>query len=110
MTPTSTHSGSSSDLSPARGPTATLCELKAGSHIQRYHVLQEIGRGGHGVVYRATDTALGREVALKTVVPTRPECRTRHAVLPEAQLLSRVDDRHVVGIFDVIRHGEATVL
>jgi serine/threonine protein kinase len=86
------------------------CELKIGSVLGRYQVLQEIGRGGHGVVYRAVDTHLWRDVALKTVVqPDTDQPRGREAVT-EAQLLSRVDDPHIVGIFDVIPHGDATVL
>ena len=38
-------------------------------NLGKFHILEEIGRGGFATVYRAEDTTLGRQVALKVLHP-----------------------------------------
>jgi serine/threonine protein kinase/tetratricopeptide (TPR) repeat protein len=73
-----------------------------GRALGRYQILAEIGRGGMGVVYRATDTRLHREVALK-VLPAEltadPERKQRF--IREAQTASQLSHPHIGMIHEV---------
>lgn len=69
--------------------------------IGRYELVDEIGRGGMAVVYRARDTALNREVALKLLHPhlaKHDEARRRFQ--REAHAVARLSHPCVVEIFD----------
>lgn len=63
---------------------------------ERYEILEEVARGGMGVVFRARQRALDRTVAIKAVLPGGSAER----FLKEATLLARVQSPHVVAIHD----------
>jgi len=70
--------------------------------IGRYQILERIGRGAMGVVYRAHDSAMRRDVALKvlmTDLEDDPEIRTRFH--REAEAAARLSHPNIITIFDV---------
>ena len=70
---------------------------------QRFSLDKELGRGGMGAVYRATDLVLGRPVAIKVLKDPSGEEVGRKIRL-EAQILARLVHEHIVRIYDF---GEA---
>lgn len=78
----------------AATPTAFLSE-------KRYKILEELGRGGMGVVYKARDLRLNREVALKQLPDNlRDHPKAIQLFLREAQACARLNHRNIVTIFD----------
>ncbi|HUL72130.1 MAG TPA: protein kinase [Vicinamibacterales bacterium] len=76
-----------------------------GQTLGRYRIVAELGRGGMGVVYRALDTTLDREVALKVLPPDLvADADRRRRFLREAQTASRLEHAHIGVIHEV---GEA---
>ena len=69
-------------------------------------ILQEIGHGGFGVVYRAWEPALTREVALKIIRPREPNPDALAAILREGQLLARVRHPNVVTVYGAQQIGK----
>ena len=80
--------------------------LPAGSVLgNRYHILELLGEGGMGAVYKARDNELDRIIALKVI---RPELASNPEILQrfkqELILARQVTDRNIIRIFDL---GEA---
>ena len=70
----------------------------------RYDIKSELGRGGMGVVYRAADPLLNRDVAIKLIPPTLLNPDTEQRFQREAQLVAQMDHPAVVPIFDYGKH------
>ncbi|MGH9366633.1 MAG: protein kinase domain-containing protein [Thermoanaerobaculia bacterium] len=76
--------------------------LEAGTRLGPYEILSALGAGGMGEVYRARDTRLGREVAVKVLpqhMSASPELRQR--LDREAKTISQLSHPHICTLYDV---------
>jgi len=82
-----------------------------GQEIRGYRVMEVVGTGAFGAVYRAQQSVIGREVAIKIILPeyaNRPDfIRSFEA---EAQLVARLEHIHIVPLFDYWRDPEGAYL
>ena len=70
----------------------------------RYEIVSELGRGGMGVVYRAHDPRLNRQVAVKLIPPSLLTEVAEQRFQIEAQLVAQMDHPSIVSIYDFGRH------
>jgi serine/threonine protein kinase len=74
--------------------------------LGHYEVLEVLGRGGMGVVFRAFDDQLHRVVAIKVLAPVLiPSATARQRFLREARAAAAIRDAHVVGVHEVNGDG-----
>lgn len=66
----------------------------------RYELVEPLGRGGMGAVYRVRDTALGREVAMKVLAGAALD-ESRARLEQEARILARLEHPGIVPVHDV---------
>jgi Tol biopolymer transport system component len=79
--------------------------LPQGAHLGPYELLAPLGAGGMGEVYRARDTRLGREVALKILPENRcsdPDSLRRFEA--EARAVASLNHPHILALHDVGTH------
>jgi len=79
--------------------------MKPGTLVGPYQINALIARGGMGIVYRATDTRLDRQVALKLLAPLGgPDELRVERFLREARITASLDHPNIVEVYDVGTH------
>lgn len=86
-------------------------ENLSGKIVKGYELMERVGAGGFGAVYRAYQTTVGREVAVKIILPG-------HANKPdfircfesEAQIVARLEHMHIVPLYDYWRDPDGAYL
>jgi len=82
-----------------------LQTLNKGARIAGYSVVRVIGRGGMGVVYEGVHEALGKRVAIKTLIAATGQSQDVTArFLREGKAAARIRHPHVCDVFDVGVH------
>ncbi|MEM1205205.1 MAG: protein kinase, partial [Acidobacteriota bacterium] len=76
----------------------------------RYEITGEIGRGGMGVVFRARDPLLNRDVAIKMISPGALGKKAEARIRREARLVAGLDHPSVVPIHDLGKHDGSLYL
>ncbi|WP_433158575.1 protein kinase domain-containing protein [Kribbella sp. CA-247076] len=76
----------------------------------RYRLGEVLGRGGMGEVRRATDEVLGREVAVKLMLPIPQTLAASERFLREARATARIRSPHVVAAYDFGEYGDGYYL
>jgi len=85
-----------------------------GKSIERYHILEQLGEGGMAVVYKAYDTRLEREVAVKVIrrdaFPAQHNERIFKRFEREARALARLSHPNIVKVLDYGTHDGSPFL
>ena len=93
------------------GEPQSACGSLTGQTFGPYEIKRLLGSGGMGEVYRATDSKLKRDVAVKVL----PKAVSRDAervsrFQREAEILASLNHPHIAGIYDLARFGELRFL
>jgi len=88
-----------------------MMENLEGTLLKGYQLEEQIGNGGFGAVYRAQQTTIGREVAVKIILPdhaNKPEFIRRFE--SEAHIIARLEHPHITPLHDFWRDPSGAFL
>jgi Tol biopolymer transport system component len=96
------------------GPAPSLPDHEwrlLGKFVSRFEILAPIGRGGMGEVYRARDSELNRQVAIKCIAPWRLGAASAlSGGLQEARAASALNHPGIVTVYEVIRTEDSVAI
>ncbi|MGB9235885.1 MAG: protein kinase [Terriglobales bacterium] len=85
--------------------------LTSGTKLGPYEIQSPLGAGGMGEVYRARDTRLGRDVALKILPESFAQDADRlHRFEQEARAVAALNHPNILAVFDIGRHNDSPFL
>ena len=73
-----------------------------GRTVGKYRIVGQIGRGGTGVVYKAVDESLNRDVAIKTLSPDLANTEVMTRFRAEATILARLNHPQIATIYELV--------
>ena len=76
-----------------------------GTTLLHYRILEKIGEGGMGLVYKARDETLGRLVAIKVLTHARLDAESRSRFLREARATSALNHPNIITIHQMTSEG-----
>src|SRR5881275_1421438 len=80
-------------------------DQRIGTELGGYRILEQLGRGGTSVVYRAEHVRLGRPAALKLLTPGLGEADFSERFLRESKLSASLDHPSIVPVYDAGEEG-----
>ena len=90
---------------------STVTQIMAGAQLGEYRITAQLGAGGMGVVYRATDTRLRREVAIKVLPSRLANSREQLARFErEAQMLAAMNHPNIAILYGLEHSGDVHYL
>src|SRR5579863_6120149 len=92
--------------------TRRVAPSMVGTTISHYEILEKLGEGGMGLVFKARDTQLGRFVAIKVLISAGESNDHRARFIQEARAASSLNHPNIITIHDIvsIAEGECIVM
>jgi hypothetical protein len=100
------HTGTTFNDEPFIAPVLPRAGMLMGA---RYRLQKLLGRGGHGIVFRAEDVRTGRDVALKLLLHQHEDAAGARRFAREAEILGRLKSQHTVRVLDTGKSADGTL-